>query len=341
MLRSRLLVSVATPLFAASLLLPSVAVASPYARSVPLLGMQDPGGESLAQPIPGQTPVAPVNTQVQAPGTQSQATPPGAVAGPQSQSQTLAAPGAAPLTVPPGSTVMQPQIQVLVQPQIQVQAQPQGNATPTSSADISTNSNSNSNSNATPTVTTNTRTTPPQAPVYVAPPQQRYPQTRYAPPPPPPRIVTRVVSRPSHAAPPPAIKRPPPPRKGLMVTGWVLFGVSYLITASNAADLYDRCPGMNKPGRCRDLAENMFIPVVGPFLAMDQAKYATDDFSLAVSGSLQGLGLIMGIVGTVQYHRDKYRNRVLNEYGVRVAKNTNLNAGGRLGGGQLTLTARF
>lgn len=337
MLRSRLLVSVALPIFAASLLLPSAAVASPYARSVPLLGMQDPGGESLAQPIPGQTPVAPVNTQVQAPGTQSQATPPGAASGPQSQSQTLAAPGTT-LNVPPGSTVMQPQIQVLVQPQIQVQAQPQGNASPTSSADIATNTNST----ATPTATNNQRVTaPPAAPVYVAPPQYRYPQTRYAPPPPPPRIVTRVVSRPSHAAPPPAIKRPPPPRKGLMVTGWVLFGVSYLITASNAADLYDRCPGMNKPGRCRDLAENMFIPVVGPFLAMEQAKYATDDFSLAVSGSLQGLGLIMGIVGTVQHHRDKYRNRVLNEYGVRVAKNASLNAGSRIGGGQLTLTARF
>jgi hypothetical protein len=332
MLRSRLLVSVATPLLAASLLLPSTALASPYARSVPLLGMQDPGGESLAQPIPGQTPSTPVNTQVQAPGVQSQATP-GGDAGPQTQSQTLSAPGSAPVNVQSGGTVMQPQIQVLVQPQIQVQAQPQGNATPTSSADITTNST------ATPTVTTNTRTATP--PVVAAPPQERAPQARYAPPPPPPRIVTRVVSRPSPAAPPPALKKPPPPRKGLMISGWVLFGVSYLITASNAADLYDRCPGMNNPGRCRDLAGNMFIPVVGPFMAMEQAKYATDDFSLAVSGSLQGLGLVMGIVGTVQYHRDKYRNRVLNEYGVRVAKNTSINAGSRLGGGQMTLTTRF
>ncbi|HEY8375639.1 MAG TPA: hypothetical protein VIK91_04080, partial [Nannocystis sp.] len=128
---------------------------------------------------------------------------------------------------------------------------------------------------------------------------------------------------------------------GLMVTGWILFGVSYIVTASNAADLYDRCPGMNNPGRCRDLAENMFIPVVGPFLAMEQARFATDDFSLAVSGSLQGLGLAMAIAGTVQYHRDKYRNRILNEYGVRVTKNTSVNAGSRLGGGQLTLTTKF
>lgn len=277
-----------------------------------------------------------MNTQVQAPGAQSQDVPGTTVAGPQSQSQTLSVPATPGATAPPGGIVMQPQIQVLVQPQIQVQAQPQGNASPTSSADITTTADSDAN----PTVTTNTRTTT-APPVYVAPPQERYPHTRYAPPPPPPRIVTRVVSRPSHAAPLPAIKRPPPPRKGLMVTGWVLFGVSYLITASNAADLYDRCPGMNKPGRCRDLAENMFIPVVGPFLAMEQARFATDDFSLAASGSLQGLGLIMGIIGTVQYHRDKHRNRVLNEYGVRVAKNAGLNAGSRMGGGQVTLTARF
>lgn len=333
MLRSRLLVSVATPILAASLLSPSTALASPYARSVPLLGMQDPGGESLAQPIPGQTPAAPVNTQVQAPGSQSQETP--GASGPQTQSQTLSAPGSAPVNVQPGGTVMQPQIQVLVQPQIQVQAQPQGNATPTATADV--------NANTTPTVTTHARTNtaPPSPPVQVAPPHERYPQTRYSPPPPPPRIVTRVVSRPSHAAPPPALKKPPPPRKGLMITGWVLFGVSYVITASNAADLYDRCPGMNNPGRCRDLAQNMLIPVVGPFMAMEQAKYATDDFSLAVSGSLQGLGLVMGIVGTVQYHRDKYRNRVLNEYGVRVAKQTSINAGSRIGGGQVTLTTRF
>ena len=135
MLRSRLLVSVATPLLAVSLLLPSAALASPYARSVPLFGMQDPGGESLAQPIPGQTPVAPVDTQVQAPGVQSQAAPGTSLAGPQSQSQTLSVPGTTNTTAPPGSIIMQPQIQVLVQPQIQVQAlKPQTIVSPTSSA---------------------------------------------------------------------------------------------------------------------------------------------------------------------------------------------------------------
>jgi hypothetical protein len=36
--------------------------------------------------------------------------------------------------------------------------------------------------------------------------------------------------------------KPLPRRKGLMITGWIVFSVSYLLTASNAADLYDRCP---------------------------------------------------------------------------------------------------
>ena len=337
MMRSRLFACVATPVLAVSLLLPSAALASPYARSVPMLGMQDPGGESLAQPVPGQTPVAPVNTQVQAPGAQTQTTPSTDVAGPQSQSQTLNVPDTPGASASPGGVVMQPQIQVLVQPQIQVQAQPEGNASPTSSADITTTADADTDTDVDVVPTVSTKTPP----VYVAPPHHRYPHTRYAPPPPPPRIVTRVVSRPSHAAPAP-IKRPPPPRKGLMISGWILFGVSYLITASNAADLYDRCPNMKSPGRCRNLAENMFIPVVGPFLGMKQARFATDDFSLAASGSLQGLGLIMGIIGTVQYHRDKHRNRVLNEYGVRVTKNTSVNAGSsRMGGGEVTLTARF
>lgn len=341
MLRTRLLpvASFVTPIMAASLLLPSVALASPYANSVPLAGLQDPGGESLAQPIPGQTPTrvepqAQPQVQAQTPGAQTQTTPDSGLAGPQAQTQTLTVPAGQTPVAQPGGVVMQPQIQVLVQPQIQVQAQPQGNASPTSSADIKTTTNTTQ----TPETHTNTRVAPQ---TWAPPPQVRHqPQARYVPAPPPPRVVTRVVSRPINA-PPPNFKRPPPPRKGLMITGWVLFGVSYLITASNAADLYDRCDGMKQPGRCRDLAENMFIPVVGPFLAMEQARYATDDFSLAVAGSLQGMGLLMGIIGTVQHHRDKYRNRVLNEYGVRVAKNASVAPTGRLGGGQLTLTARF
>ena len=129
-----------------------------------------------------------------------------------------------------------------------------------------------------------------------------------------------------------------PRRKGLMITGWIVLSVSYLLTASNAADLYDRCPGMSNPYRCRELARDMFIPVAGPFMAMQHTKWATDDYSLAVSGSLQGAGALMGIIGTAMFIRDGRRNRFINEYGVRVG---NDNVRLRSSGTGLSLRAQF
>lgn len=333
MLRNRLLpvARLVSPLIAAALLLPSEALAQ----------------EALAQPIPGQTPVTTPQAQQQGPLAQTQTQPANGAAGPQAQSQTFTpAPGTAPMS--PGSINMQPQIQVLVQPQIQVSAQPQGNASP--HADISANTTPTTTTTTTPTVTQNgtvsqtpTVTTTSQPDVvarpYTPPYQQQYPQFRQ--PVPAPRVVTRVVSQPG-AQKPYKIMKPLPRRKGLMITGWIVFGVSYLLTASNAADLYDRCPGMSNPGRCKDLAREMFIPVAGPFMAMDKTKYATDDYSLAVSGTLQSAGLLMAVIGTAQFVRDGRRNRIINEYGLRVSRNAGISPSSpALGGGGLTLRARF
>jgi hypothetical protein len=86
----------------------------------------------------------------------------------------------------------------------------------------------------------------------------------------------------------------------------------------------------------------MFIPIAGPFMAMDKTKYATDDYSLAVSGTLQSAGLLMAIIGTSQFVRDGRRNRIINEYGLRVSRNASLSPSSpALGGGGLTLRARF
>lgn len=324
MLRNRLLtvVRLVTPIIAVTLCLPSTALAQ----------------EALAQPIPGQTPAVKVEPQVQQQGplAQSQTQPANGAAGPQAQSQTLApTPGTAP--VAPGGINMQPQIQVLVQPQIQVSAQPQGNASPKADANINTNTTPTVNTTQTPTITTTTQ--PHVVAQPYAPPQHHYPQLR--PPPPPPRVVTRVVSQPGPTK-PYKIMKPLPRRKGLMITGWIVFGVSYLLTASNAADLYDRCPGMSDPNKCRDLAKEMFIPIAGPFMAMDKTKYATDDYSLAVAGGLQAGGLLMAIIGTSQFVRDGRRNRIINEYGLRVSRNASISPSSpALGGGGLTLRARF
>lgn len=326
MLRNRLLpvVRLVTPIVAGALMLPSTALAQ----------------EALAQPVPGQTPAVKVEPQFQqqGPAAQTQTQPANGAAGPQAQSQVLApTPGTTP--VAPGGINMQPQIQVLVQPQIQVSAQPQGNASP--QADQNINAAVTPTVTTTPTVTQNGTVTQTQPDVYARPytPPQQYPQV--APTVPYPRIVTRVVSQPGPTKPYKVLK-PLPRRKGLMITGWIVFGVSYLLTASNAADLYDRCGGMSNPSRCRDLAREMFIPVAGPFMAMDKTKYATDDYSLAVSGALQSTGLLMAIIGTSQFVRDGRRNRIINEYGLRVSKNASLSPSGpALGGGGLTLRARF
>jgi hypothetical protein len=319
MLRNRLLpaVRLVSPFLAVTLLLPGSAWAQEALQVGPVVAA--PEGP-LPQPVPGQTPTT-ITTQTQAPGVQSQLSP----GGPQTQTQVQPLPGG-PLPMNPGSINMAPQIQVLVQPQIQVSAQPKGDASP------QTNADANVNTNQTPTIT-NTTTESIVARPYT-PPQHYSPPQVYAP---PPQVITRVIAAPQAYKPYKQLK-PLPRRKGLMITGWIVFSVSYLLTASNAADLYDRCPGMNDPGRCRELSRDMFIPIAGPFMAMQHTKWATDDYSLAVAGSLQSAGALMGIIGTAMFIRDGRRNRILNEYGIRMG---NDNVRLRTGGTGLSLRAQF
>jgi len=316
MLRNRLLpaVRLVSPLLAVALLLPATAGAQEALQIGPVAPVAAPEGP-LPQPVPGQTPTT---TQAQGPGTQTQLSP----GGPQTQTQVQPLAGG-PLPMNPGSINMAPQIQVLVQPQIQVSAQPKGDASPTTNADATVTTNT------TPTITNTTTES-----IVARPYTPTYPPAVYAP---PPQVITRVVAAPQSYKPYKQLK-PLPRRKGLMITGWVVLSVSYLLTASNAADLYDRCPGMSNPQRCRDLARDMFIPIVGPFMAMEHTKWATDDYSLAVSGSLQSAGALMGIIGTAMFIRDGRRNRFINEYGVRVG---NDHVRLRTSGTGLSLRAQF
>ena len=322
MLRNRLLpaVRLVSPFLAVTLLLPGSAWAQEALQVGPVVAA--PEGP-LPQPVPGQTPTT-ITTQTQAPGVQSQLSP----GGPQTQTQVQPLPGG-PLPMNPGSINMAPQIQVLVQPQIQISAQPKGDASPQTNADA----NANIKTNQTPTIT-NTTTESIVARPYTAP-QHYSPPQAYVPP--PQQVITRVIAAPQSYKPYKQLK-PLPRRKGLMITGWIVFSVSYLLTASNAADLYDRCPGMNDPKRCRELSRDMFIPIAGPFMAMQHTKWATDDYSLAVAGSLQSAGALMGIIGTAMFIRDGRRNRIINEYGIRVG---NDNVRLRTGGTGLSLRAQF
>ena len=50
----------------------------------------------------------------------------------------------------------------------------------------------------------------------------------------------------------------------------------------------------------------------------------------------------MGLIGTLMYIRDGRRNRIINEYGLRVAKNVNVRPNANpLGGGGLVLRGQF
>jgi len=236
---------------------------------------------------------------------------------------------------------MQPQIQVQVQPHINVTAQPHAEANP------NTNSNSNSNSNAksdirnTATADADTKSdsqsqsqsssdsdikvkqdtsaAPTGAPTAVA----AKPTTRI-------RIKTTVVRGKSKQVHPIYAYKKPKRRKGLMIAGWTIFGASYLPTAFTGTQIYDWCSN-NKSGAerkdCRETGQLLMIPVAGPLMAIDKADNATESYGLALTGAVQGAGLLMGVIGTAQFIRDGRRNDRINTQGVRVAKGLRIGAG--------------
>ena len=81
-------------------------------------------------------------------------------------------------------------------------------------------------------------------------------------------------------------------RKGLVISGSIVFGVLYLYSGFFAAVGADASSGDNKLG---DLA----IPVLGPFLEMSQTDSATADYVLMLDGLAQAAGVAMLICGVM------------------------------------------
>jgi hypothetical protein len=153
--------------------------------------------------------------------------------------------------------------------------------------------------------------------------------------------------------PPPAAKKPqltPQERAirkqrragmGMMIAGWSLFGVSYLITAAIGAAAIDAA---NDRGPYTDpnddeyfndppneaYGQRLLIPLVGPFIATSEANSATAAYVTVLGGTVQVAGLTLGIVGTVMYAKAKRRNPRIAVGGAPLR-----------GGGQLTLGGRF
>jgi hypothetical protein len=140
-----------------------------------------------------------------------------------------------------------------------------------------------------------------------------------------------------------------------MITGWTLLGVVYLLTAGATAltvslDGYDpygsSCgeftpcyPDPPIPARIKLL----YVPMVGPFLAIPVGETYGTRLAIAFPGVLQLGALAMGIVGTVQYVRDGRDPRVVGANGFRLSKRLHLGVVPTrlLDGGTLPLGGRF
>lgn len=148
-------------------------------------------------------------------------------------------------------------------------------------------------------------------------------------------------AQPAPVAPPPA---PRSRRKGMMVGGWVMFGSSYLATAFIAAIVADSCRAANERS-CHNAAFMAMIPVVGPFMAIPymQTEYVTPKALMAFPGLIQTAGLIMGIIGTVQFVRDGRQPRYVGVDGLKLGPKLRLGvAPTRFNdGGTFTLGYRF
>ncbi len=105
------------------------------------------------------------------------------------------------------------------------------------------------------------------------------------------------------------------PRKGLMLTGWIMLASSYIVTVvTGVMDREFACIfavdgpyGDSSYSDCRRRGTLMLIPLVGPWLAMKEPGSSAGKLGLAVLGIGEGLGLLLGIIGTVLHIADKRR----------------------------------
>jgi hypothetical protein len=92
-------------------------------------------------------------------------------------------------------------------------------------------------------------------------------------------------------------------RKGLMISGIAVLGASYLIPLFTGIVIHD----VHSCDNCRPLANRLFIPLAGPFLAMGPAR--NGEAALAMLGTLQIVGLGMLVGGVFLYVHSKQQAR--------------------------------
>jgi hypothetical protein len=132
--------------------------------------------------------------------------------------------------------------------------------------------------------------------------------------------VIVVTSEPAPAPPPPVLIAPAPARPtfidphrasllqqrnsglGMTISGFTMFGTSYLISAligTISIDYANSVDGSGKYGR------RMLIPIAGPFLAIPRSDSATGGLFTGLLGVIQVGGFVLGSAGAIKYGRAK------------------------------------
>ncbi len=107
-------------------------------------------------------------------------------------------------------------------------------------------------------------------------------------------------------------RRPRPRGVGMMTTGFVIFGVTYLATAITGAVLIDGAGSDFSGGQSsyeraaqEAVGRRLLAPVIGPFLAIDPAQTASAAVGLSLVGGLQVASLAIGAGGIARYVQSK------------------------------------
>lgn len=161
-------------------------------------------------------------------------------------------------------------------------------------------------------------------------------------PPPEPTTTTVIVTAPAPAPAPPR-RPPPPPRRGLglMITGFSMFGTTYLLTAWAGALTHDGHGGCNRSEHsCREIGKALMVPFVGPIIAAQGSDSARETMGLLMVSGLQIASFTMGLIGAVRWSRYKRWER--NFAGLPLGKSgLALQPMPRFDGGGLGLNYRF
>lgn len=144
---------------------------------------------------------------------------------------------------------------------------------------------------------------PQQAQPYVQP-AQPYAPPPYATPPTPTPYVTPYPQMPGYYQP----YRPPRARRGMMIAGISILSGSYLLATAVGGGLMDRSADDDEDGfvdcrNCRRAGPWLFVPLVGPFVAM--SKVDEGSWGLWLLGMVELVGAALTTGGIIRYQNTK------------------------------------